>query len=148
MDALFEDGDEVEISSLRQKFRARLESVQEALYEEAVAQGWYRRSPQSTRTRWLAVGLFALIASVALFVAAVVWTKWAIVPIPLMVGAIALVAGHNLTPARTASGSATLRRIRGFERFISSAELYRAQFAEPYPLFYPPLPDPTLFTTA
>src|SRR3546814_13526772 len=119
MDALFEDGDEVEISSLRQKFRARLESVQQALYEEVVAQGWYRRSPQSTRTRWLAVGLVALVASVALFVAAVVWTKWAIVPIPIMVGAIALIAGHNPTPARTGNGIPTHRRTPGFDRLLS-----------------------------
>lgn len=145
MDALFEDGDEVEISSLRQKFRARLDSVQEALYEEIVSQGWYRRSPKSTRTRWLALGILALVASVALFIAAVVLTEWAIVPIPLMVGSIAVIGGHATTPARTGKGSAALRRVRGFERFISSAELYRARFAEQSRIFYDYLPYAIVF---
>ena len=145
MDALFEDGDEVEISSLRQKFRARLDSVQEALYEETVAQGWYRRSPKSTRTRWLVLGILALVLSVGLFIVAVIFTEWAIVPIPLMVGSVALIAGHGATPARTGKGSATLRRVRGFERFISSAELYRARFAEQSRIFYDYLPYAVVF---
>ena len=145
MDALFEDGDEVEISSLRQKFRARLDSVQEALYEETVAQGWYRRSPKSTRTRWLALGILALVLSVGLFIVAVIFTEWAIVPIPLMVGSVALIGGHGATPARTGRGSATLRRVRGFERFISSAELYRARFAEQSRIFYDYLPYAVVF---
>ncbi len=145
MDALFEDGDEVEISSLRRKFHERLQSVQEALYEEMVTRGWYRRSPQSTRTRWLVVGLIALMASVALLILAIARTEWGIVPIPLIVGSVALVAGHNATPARTAKGSATLRRIRGFQRFIGSAELYRARFAEQSRIFYDYLPYAIVF---
>ena len=145
MDALFEDGDEVEISSLRRKFRARLQSVQEALYEEMVTRGWYRRSPQRTRNTWLAVGLVALAVSVGVFIFAIAQTKWAIVPIPLIIGSIALVAGHNATPARTAKGSSTLRRVRGFERFIGSAELYRARFAEQSRIFYDYLPYAIVF---
>lgn len=145
MDALFEDGAEVEISSLRRKFHERLQKVQKSMYDETVAQGWYRRSPHSTRMRWLAIGLVGLVASVGLFVAAIAFTKWALIPIPLIVGSIALVAGHNATPARTAKGSATLRRVRGFERFISSAELYRARFAEQAGLFYDYLPYAVVF---
>jgi uncharacterized protein (TIGR04222 family) len=145
MDALFEDGESVDISALRQKFSSHLHGVQQSLYDEMVAQGWYRRSPRATRTQWLVVGLLALVLSVGLFVAAVAFTEWAIVPIPLMVGAVALIAGHNTTPARTAKGSAALRRVRGFERFISSAELYRAQFAEQSRTFYDYLPYAVVF---
>lgn len=145
MDALFEDGESVDISALRQKFSSHLHDVQQSLYDEMVAQGWYRRSPRATRTQWLIFGLLALALSIGLFVAAIAFTEWAVVPIPLMVGAIALVAGHNTTPARTAKGSATLRRVRGFERFISSAELYRAQFAEQSRTFYDYLPYAVVF---
>lgn len=145
MDALFEDGDEVEVSSLRTKFRARLESVQQELYAEVVKQGWYRRSPASTRSRWLAIGFGALVLSVGLTALAAWLTEWALIPIPLVIGSIAIIAGHASTPSRTASGSATLRRIRGFERFIASAELYRSRFAEQSRIFYDYLPYAVVF---
>ena len=145
MEALFEDGESVDISALRQKFSSHLHEVQRSLYDEMVAQGWYRRSPRATRTQWLVFGLLALVLSVGLFIAAVAFTEWAIVPIPLMVGAVALIGGHHTTPARTGKGSAALRRIRGFERFISSAELYRSQFAEQSRTFYDYLPYAVVF---
>lgn len=145
LDALFKDGDEVEISSLRRQFHERLQSVQEALYEEVVNRGWYRRSPASTRNRWLAAGFVALGLSVGLVVLAAMFTQWGIVPIPLVLGSIALIAGHDRTPARTAKGSAALRQIRGFERFIGSAELYRSRFAEQARLFYDYLPYAVVF---
>jgi len=145
MDALFEDGETVDISALRQKFSARLAEVQTALYEEMVTQGWYRRSPRATRTQWLVIGILALVLSIGLFVAAVAFTEWAIIPIPLMVGAVALIGGHDATPARTGKGSAALRRVRGFERFIGSAELYRSRFAEQSRIFYDYLPYAVVF---
>jgi len=145
MDALFEDGESVDISALRQKFSARLAEVQSSLYDEMVAQGWYRRSPRATRTQWLVIGILALVLAVGVFIAALAFTEWALVPIPLMVGAVALIAGHNTTPARTGKGSAALRRVRGFERFIASAELYRSRFAEQSRVFYDYLPYAVVF---
>ncbi|MDA1010650.1 MAG: DUF2207 domain-containing protein, partial [Chloroflexi bacterium] len=136
LNALFEDGDEVELSALRTKFHAELAKVQAALYQEMIDLGWYRRSPESTRNRWLGIGFASLVISIALLVAAAIFTRWALVPIPLVVGSIALIAFHGMTPARTAKGSAVLRQVRGFERFIGSAEQYRAQFAERSRIFY------------
>lgn len=145
LDALFEDGEEVELSSLRTKFHARLAEVQQALYKEMVERGWYARSPESTRNRWLGFGIAALVLSIALVVFSAVFTRWALVPIPFVFGSIALLILHGRTPARTAAGSAVLRQVRGFERFIGSAEQYRAQFAERAGVFYDYLPYAIVF---
>jgi uncharacterized membrane protein len=62
-----------------------------------------------------------------------------------VVGALVLLAGARTTPARTPAGSAMLRRVRGFERFITSAEVYRARVAEQASLFYDYLPYAIVF---
>jgi uncharacterized membrane protein YgcG len=145
IDGLFEDAEEVELSALRTKFATRLRKVQDELYRAMVSRGWYRSSPAQTRQRWLLLGFGVLIAGIALFIFATVFTHWAIVPIPVMVGGILLIAAHQATPARTAPGTAMLRRVRGFERFIASAEVYRARFAEESHLFYDYLPYAIVF---
>jgi uncharacterized membrane protein len=119
--------------------------VQDALYHTMVTREWYRSSPARTRQRWLLVGFAVLGAGIALFVLATIFTHWAIVPIPVMAGGILLIAAHQSTPARTAQGTAMLRRARGFERFIASAEVYRARFAEESKLFYDYLPYAVVF---
>lgn len=145
LDGLFESGDEVQVSDLKAKFVERLDRVKTAMYAAMVDQGWYRRSPQSTRNAWLAGGIGVLLAGIGITVAAAALTRWALVPVPLIVGGIVLIGAHGVTPARTPSGTAMLRRIRGFERFITSAEVHRARFAEQASLFYDYLPYAIVF---
>ncbi|MCK9487428.1 MAG: DUF2207 domain-containing protein [Dehalococcoidia bacterium] len=145
LDGLFESGDEVMISDLQEKFVDRLNEVKEAMYALMVEQGWYRRSPERTRNVWLGAGIVVLLMSIALVVAAAAFTRWALVPVPLVIGGIVLIGAHGMTPARTPQGTAMLRRIRGFERFITSAEVYRARFAEQASLFYDYLPYAIVF---
>ncbi len=145
LDGLFEDGDEVMLSDLKTKFVDRLSRVKDAMYAAMVEHGWYRRSPRRTRNLWLALGFVVLVAGVGLVVLAAALTHWALVPIPLAVGGVVLIAAHGTTPARTPKGTAMLRRIRGFERFITSAEVYRARFAEQASIFYDYLPYAIVF---
>lgn len=145
LDGLFQSGDEVLLSELKQQFASRLQSVQEALYEAMVEHGWYRRRPDRTRQFWLMGGIVALAASVGLVVLVAATTHWGIVPLPLAAGAIAMIGMHHLTPSRTAHGTAMLRRVRGFQRFIASAEVHRARFAEEAQLLYAYLPYAIVF---
>ncbi len=135
LDGLFEDGDAVQLSALKRTFSVRLHNVQLALYDDAVDKGWFRRSPQTTRGWWLAGGLVALGLAVAIEVAAAAWTTFALVPVPLVLAALALVALHGFMPRRTAKGTGTLRRVYGFRRFIEEAEKEPARFAEQAHLF-------------
>jgi hypothetical protein len=145
LDGLFEDGDEVTLSSLKQKFATRLGKVQDALYADAVGRAWFTSSPQQTRQRWLWIALGALAASGALVFIAARWTTLGIVPLPLVAGALALLGMHSRMPSRTAEGTAAYRRTLGFRQFIETAETRRSEFAEQAGLFYEYLPFAIVF---
>ncbi|MEX2228863.1 MAG: DUF2207 domain-containing protein [Dehalococcoidia bacterium] len=142
---LFADGDEVELSALKRKFSEELQEVVEALYADVVARGWFRRSPSRTRALWLGIGLGVLAAGVALTVAAIALTGFAVVPLPVVGAGIALTILHRAMPRRTARGTAALSRVRGFRRFIEEAEKEPARFAERANLFSEYLPYAIVF---
>lgn len=145
LDGLFQDDEEVKFSDLRGHFADRLQLVQTQLYRELVGRTWYRRSPKDTRAVWLTVGLVAFVAAFALEIATAVFTSFAIVPLPLVAGALTLLVLHDRMPARTAAGTAAYRRVLGFRRFILDAETYRARFAEQAGLYYEYLPYAIVF---
>ncbi|MEW6152509.1 MAG: DUF2207 domain-containing protein [Actinomycetota bacterium] len=145
LNGLFQSGDEVELSDLKQKFADRLRKVQEALYEDVVAAGWFPTRPDKVRALWRGLGVFALLAALAVAVFLIVATKMALVGIPLVIGAIVLLAGAGRMPHRTPKGHAVLRRTNGFRRFIEESEAERARFAERANLFSEYLPYAIVF---
>lgn len=136
---------ERDLSDLRTTFHSHLAKVQKALYEDAVARGWYRRSPDSARTRWVGIGIGALIVAALLQAGLAAWTHVALLGVPLVLGAIALLVVTPWMPSRTARGTAALTRVRGFQRFIATAESERARFAERAQLFTEFLPYAIVF---
>ncbi|MEX2446310.1 MAG: DUF2207 domain-containing protein [Dehalococcoidia bacterium] len=145
LDGLFEDGDEVLLSDLKTTFVERLQRVQETMYEAVVAHRWFPRSPASIRNQWVGIGIAVLLVGLAVQVAAIVWTPYALVPLALPVAGVVLLAAHGSMPHRTARGTAALTRVRGFRRFIETAETERARFAEQANLFYEYLPYAIVF---
>ncbi len=146
--ALFETGDEVQLSDLRNKFAAHMSAVQKDLYEEVVKRGWFNRSPESTRNMWIGLGIAALVAAIGIQFLTTAFTHVALVTTPLVVGALAMLVLHRSMPRRTAAGTAAVRHVRGFRRFIEDAEDERAQFAERANLFYEYLPYAIVFGLA
>lgn len=142
---LFESGDEVKLSSLKEKFHTRLQEVQQALYADAVERGWFNRSPDSIRSRWTGIAIGTIVASILLVVAAAKWTTFGLVPLPFVFGSLLLFTQRNRMPRRTAKGTAALRRALGFRQFIETAETRRAEFAEKAGLFYEYLPFAVVF---
>ena len=145
--ALFERAvaGEVRMSQLRNTFAQRLQEVQEALYEDALSKRWFPARPDRIRTLWRAIGVGAVLAG-----AAVVWlvarsTHAGIVPLPLALGGLLLIAGAGRMPRRTGRGTAVLRRVEGFRRFIEDSEQDRARFAERKNLFSEYLPYAVVF---
>jgi uncharacterized protein (TIGR04222 family) len=145
LDGLFRDGDAVLLSSLRNTFAARLARVRDALYDDVVDRGWFVARPDRVRSRWLAVGLAATVLAVGLVVLAAATTRLGLVPVPLVLGGLLLVVGSRWMPRRTAKGTGTLRRVRGFRRFIDESEADRARFAERANLFSEYLPYAVVF---
>ena len=108
-------------------------------------QKWFRARPDQVRTRWAGRGaLLAIAGGVVTFVLAR-WTHWGLVGIPVIVAGVALALMARRMPARTAKGTAMLRRIRGFRRVIATAETHMSRWAEEENVFTRYLPYAIVF---
>jgi uncharacterized protein (TIGR04222 family) len=145
LDGLFRDGREVLMSSLRTTFAQRLKDVEDKLYVDLVHEGWFLRRPDTIRARWYAVAVGAFIGSVILtWVLARVW-RMGIVGVPFLAASLVLWFGARRMPARTAKGTAMLRRVRGFRVVIEKAETTMARWAEQENVFTRYLPYAIVF---
>jgi uncharacterized membrane protein YgcG len=141
---LLEGRDEVRLSQLRNTFATRLHRVEGALYDDVVGQGWFARRPDEVRLRWRVIGVAVLLAGVFLTVVAGN-AGLGLVPAPLALGGLLLVVAAHWMPRRTAKGTAALRHVLGFRRFIEGSEKERARFAERANLFSEYLPYAIVF---
>jgi uncharacterized membrane protein YgcG len=145
LDGLFRDGNEVKVSELKTTFAERLHGVERSLYEDAMREKWFRTRPDHVRTRWAGRGaLLTVVGGVLTFVLAR-WTHWGLVGIPVILGGVTLALMARWMPARTAKGTAMLRRIRGFRRVIETAETHMSRWAEEENIFTRYLPYAIVF---
>ncbi len=145
LNAIFKGRSEVKLSALKNTFATSLKKVEGLLYDDAVAQGWFAKRPDRTRTLWTVLGVLALAGSLAVAVLVAVFTHAGLLGIPLVAGSAVLLWGAKRMPRRTAKGTGTLRRVQGFRRFIEESEKERAQFAEKQHLFSEYLPYAIVF---
>jgi uncharacterized membrane protein YgcG len=137
--------EEVTLSSLRYKFASKMGKIRAALTKDAMSKGWFTKPPGSVRATFGCLGTVVLLAGIALFVLAIIFTRLAFWPIPVIGLGSALIVGAYWMPQRTAKGYAVLRRTNGFRRFIEESEKERAIFAEKRNLFSEYLPYAIVF---
>jgi hypothetical protein len=145
VDALFADGDEVELSSLKGTFATQYALVCSDIEQEAVRRGWFSRRPTDTRRRWAAIGVGAVLAGGGILAAAAWYTTVALAAVPLPLAGLAILIAHRWMPARTAQGSRLTGRAIGFREYIRKAEVDRMEFAEAERLFVAYLPYAVAF---
>jgi uncharacterized protein (TIGR04222 family) len=145
LDGLFRDGTEVTLSSLRTTFVSRLESVEKALYTDAMKRKWFTARPDSVRARWRALGVLVVLLGGALTFVLARWTHWGLLGIPVVIGGILLIWAGGRMPARTAKGHAMLMRVRGFRTVIEKAETNMSRWAEKENVFTQFLPYAIVF---
>ena len=145
LDGLFRDGDEVRVSALKTTFAERLHGIERSLYADAMRNKWFRARPDQVRTRWAVRGMLLALAGGALTFVLALWTQWGLVGIPVILGGVALALMAGRMPARTAKGTAMLRRVRGFREVIATAETHMARWAEEENLFTRYLPYAIVF---
>ncbi len=128
LDGLFRDGNEVKVSELKTTFAERLHGVEDHV-----------------RTRWAGRGVLLTVVGGGLTFVLARWTHWGLVGIPVIVAGVALALMARWMPARTAKGTAMLRRIRGFRRVIATAETHMSRWAEEENVFTRYLPYAIVF---
>lgn len=144
LDGLFHDGGEVALSELRTTFVERLHGVQKELYADAVSKGWFRSSPDATRTAGRLAG-FGLLAVGALCTWFLSLAGAGLLGLPFVAVGVVLFVGASRLPARTAKGTAMMMRVRGFRTVIEKAEANQARWAEQENVFTRYLPYAIVF---
>jgi uncharacterized membrane protein len=146
MSALFKSGTTVKLSDLKYKFRTDLATIRDAMYNDALAQGWFLHRPDRVRAAWVAAGIGAFLLGVGLTILLAAFTTYGLLGLAVVIGGFLLLALARKMPARTARGSAMLSRIRGFRRlFDEGDEDLRSRFAEQHGIFSEYLPYAIVF---
>jgi uncharacterized membrane protein YgcG len=129
VDALQLSGGERALSSLKNKFYQNLPQLKNGLYQELVNEGYYNRSPETTRASYsaLATGLifiaFGSFCAVTMFLSDL--TDFALcIPIALGVTAAAFFIIARNMPARTRKGAEMQMRAEAFKRYLQNIEKY------------------------
>jgi uncharacterized membrane protein YgcG len=145
LDALFAGRTEVTLSALRRTFADDLHKVQNKLYEDVIARGWFVGRPDYVRALWTGLGIVLLVVGIGLTIVTAAFTHWALIAVPIAIAGLVLTVGARNMPRRTAKGTGTLRRVLGFRMFIDQSEKDRARFAEQQHLFSEYLPYAIVF---
>jgi uncharacterized membrane protein YgcG len=145
LSGLFRDGDDTTLSTLRTTFAERLAKVEEALYVDAQQQGWFAVRPDKVRTRWRLLGVGLTLLGLALTVLLAATTHLGLIGLGALAVGLVFLFGAGRMPARTAKGTAMLRRIRGFRQVIATADRYMARWAEQENVFPAMLPYAIVF---
>lgn len=141
-DAIFAGRDTVRVSELKGEFATEYQSVRSRIYADGLRRRWFASRPDRVRSRWLVAGI--VLAAVGMALTVVAAANWrldlAVLALPVGVVGGLLAILHRWMPRRTPRGSEMLRRARGFEEFIRTAETRRMEFAEREHLFVEYLP--------
>src|SRR4029077_18670496 len=103
------------------------------------------RRPDKVRAYWLRIGILALIVGGAIVYVAARFLHLRLVAIPLVLGAIALLASARRMPRRTPAGTGMVRRVFGFRTYIETAEAQEMRFQEKENIFSKSLPYAIVF---
>jgi len=128
MTALFESGDAVDTSDLREKFYIHIPGIRTALYEGLVKKGCFSSHPGSVRSRYHALGF---LVGIIVFGISYFWIarRGGILPNALAVPVVAAISSALICfafapamPRRTARGVRLRSWARGFQEFVSRVE--------------------------
>ena len=126
---LFPKGrDTTTLTQLRTKFYTHVPIIKRELYDDLIRQGYFTRSPETTRRLWTWGGVAVMVlASVAFWLlreATLISPLIIVPPIGLgIVGLASAIAGEFM-PAKTAKGAQDAARWRAFKRYLANIESY------------------------
>ncbi len=108
LDAAAPAGEAVRVSAVAERVHGSIHLVQDALYDEVVAKGWYERRPDATRGRWTRLALVGLISAVVATVLLAAFTTYALIGLVLVILGLGAIFVAQEMPSRTATGAALL----------------------------------------
>ncbi|MFV0429355.1 MAG: DUF2207 domain-containing protein [Arachnia sp.] len=108
LDAVTPDGAETLVSELPDTLSPALPGIQDALYDDVVARGWFESRPDSIRSSWRTRGLLVMGLAAVVALALVAFTSFGLLAIVVVLLAAGLLWLADRMPRRTAAGSKLL----------------------------------------
>jgi uncharacterized membrane protein len=146
---VFSNGKSVKLSSLQNKFYARLDGIKRELYGCLTEQGYFDGNPRSVQGIFFVLGFFLAAADVILAAVVQFVLIGRVFGLPIVVTALALVVILGMTawvmPRRTRKGRIAWEEIRGLEEYIRRAEVDDLKEQERRNVFERLLPYATTF---
>lgn len=136
---LFESGDSVSISDLKNKFYTNLPKISSAANDFLVSKSWLVDNSRLWQYLLAISGIIIFIVSVGS------WSLNVILGLSVMISAIIILVFSFLMPKRSPEGALLLRRIKGFKLYMDTAEKYRQKFNEKENIFEKFLPYAIMF---
>ncbi|MEJ5200297.1 MAG: DUF2207 domain-containing protein, partial [Anaerolineae bacterium] len=129
LDQMFGRNDEVQLSDLKDKFYQAIPTLRKQLYQAVVAEGFFKRSPEATRTQYSVLGIVALLLSVCVgvvLVGALAEFSGFVLCLPIALGVVAvgIIILARYMPRRTAEGADAAARWKAFKRYLQNLEKY------------------------
>jgi uncharacterized membrane protein len=110
------------------------------MYREMTARGWYAARPDRVRLHWGIISAAVLCISLGAEVAAIIATDLALVPLPLVLAGLVLIAMVRKMPVRTAVGNEVASQARGFRSYLQTTAIQQACSAGQPGLLYDCMP--------
>ena len=144
-EGLFERGEEVRLSELKEHFYTSLAKAQEELYADATERKWFSGNPEQARILWAVTGSVVIAAGFGLTFLLGSSLGAGLVGVPLILaGGLLLLLSRSMA-RRTAMGSELLHRSLGFREYMVTAETDRQRLFEQVNIFAEYLPYAIIF---
>ncbi|MEX0754904.1 MAG: DUF2207 domain-containing protein [Actinomycetota bacterium] len=142
---LFRSGEVVQLSELKATFYQEFEQVQNAMYRDAVRNGWFPANPDSIRDRWRLIGMALFLVGCGVVFLAARYTTLGLVALPAPLFGLLVFFGAKAMPRRTAKGTAMKKRTEGLKMVMEVSEVELSRFAEAENIFTKLLPYAVVF---
>jgi uncharacterized membrane protein YgcG len=146
LDGLFDDGDSVLMSELKNSFYTDLAKVKEHLYSQVTSQNhFFAGNPEKVRSFHVVGALVTMGIGAALIYGLGELIGAALIGVPVVVAGLLLLLFSSAMPRRTGAGREMYRRCLGFRKYMTVAETDRQRFNEEIGLFQEYLPYAIVF---
>lgn len=124
-DAVFSDGDSVDLSERHESFWQGLQKARKQMFEDLKSQGLFGMDPNVTRALWAILAVACVVVS---FFLIPVFGELFIIS-GVLSGGIMMLFGWQM-PRTTRAGAIMVERILGFRKFLSVTEKARLEFTD------------------
>lgn len=147
MDNLFENGNSINISGLKNKFYEDLAEIKKELYSSVIRKKLFMKNPEEVKNKYMILSILFSFFTAFIIFAGIAWSIGVLIAFGsglFLMSFFALFLSRSMA-ARSAYGHDLYRRSKGYYLFISGAEKYRQRFYENKNLFNDILPYAIIF---